>query len=181
MVEDSRDITIDTHSAVVIAENVRLKSLKLKNNGGRVWFQAKNLTVAQELLVKASSGGVLLEGLEMPTEAAASIHMNAGSVDITTESSPNIEIASISDAVCLVGKFSSYTPPSQINTTQHGNNTVMHHRAVMECSSTHACRQPMWRVFAGSESSSVGIQALNAASPTVHSGAAFKVCEISYV
>ena len=176
MVEDSRDITIDTHSAVVIAENVRLKSMKLKNNGGRVWFQAKNLTVAQELLVQASSGGVLLEGLEMPTEATASIHMNAGSVDITTESSPNIEVESISDAVCLVGKFSSYTPPSQINTTkQLGNNTVIHHRAVLECSPVQACRQPKWQVFAGSESSSIGIQALNAAGATVYSGAAFKV------
>jgi hypothetical protein len=117
----------------------------------------------------------------MPTEAAASIHMNAGSVDITTESSPNINVASISDAVCLVGKFSSYTPPSQINTTQHGNNTVMYHRAVLECSSTEACRQPKWQVFAGSESSSIGIQALNSAGAIVHSGAAFKVCEIAFV
>ena len=175
VLEDSRDIVIETQSALVFAENVRLKSLKLKNNGGKVWFQAENLTVTQELKVQASNGGVLLQNLSMPSEAAASISMNAGSVDITTESSPSIAVESISDAVCLVGTFDSYTPPSQINTTKlAGNNTILQHRAVLQCPSTQACRQPKWQVSVGSVSSSVGIQTLGAAGATIHSGNAFK-------
>ena len=175
VVEETRDIVIETQSALVFAENVRLKSLKLKNNGGKVWLQAENLTVAQELTVQASNGGVLLQGLNMPSEAAATIDMNAGSVDITTDSSPSIAVESISDAVCLVGTFASYIPPSQINSTKLvRNNTVLQHRAVLQCPSTQACRQPKWQVSVGSESSSVGIQTLGAAGATVHSGNAFK-------
>ena len=175
VLEDTRDIIIQTQSALVFAEDVRLKSLKIKNNGGNVWFQAENLTVAQELTVQASSGGVLLERLNMPSEAVATINMNAGSVDITTESSPSIAVESISDAVCLVGTFASYTPPSQqINSTKRvGNNTMSQHRAVLQCPSTQGCRQPKWQVSVGSESSSVGIQTLGAGA-TVHSGTAFK-------
>ena len=53
-----------------------------------------------------SVSGVLVENLSMPTGAQTDISITAGSVDITTESSPDIQVQTMSQAVCLVGKFS---------------------------------------------------------------------------
>jgi hypothetical protein len=192
-------VEIDTHTAIFVAENVRLKSLSVKNNGGSVWFQAKNLTVLQSLSLLATSGGVLVQGLNMPSGAEAKISLTVGSVDITTDSAPTVEVTTVNDAVCLVGQFAAYTPPLlQQNHTAAGNTSAhstpppsappppspsaLVHRAAMACSSGGGgpCDQPLFEIYAGSSSSSVGVQqiqksTLSAGPVAVHSGRAFKV------
>ena len=126
-------------------------------------------------MVLTCCSGVLVENLSMPTGAQADISITAGSVDITTESSPDIQVQTMSQAVCLVGKF-SVNPTRSVQVAQ-GNYTMSTHLATVACPTTGPCSQPLWRVAAGNPLGSVGIHAFSqtpdSSDVTVYSGQAF--------
>lgn len=155
-------------------------------------LQAKNLSISNELRVHASSGGVLIEDLTPSSvDSRVSIHMNSGSVDLTTSASPKITVETYSDAVCLVGKMNSVMSATSAAATSltagtvaaEGNMTMnmTHsyiHKAVTLCTNSE-CAQPEWNIFAGSPSSSVGVHVHGEESSDgldILSGKAFKVC-----
>ena len=122
-----------------------------------------------------SVSGVLVENLSMPTGAQTDISITAGSVDITTDSSPSIQVQTISEAVCLVGKFS--VNPHRSAQVPQGNYSMSTHLATVACPTTGPCSQPMWRVMTGNPLGSVGIHAFSQApgssDVSVYSGQAF--------
>jgi hypothetical protein len=59
VLSDDVDLEISgTQKSIVIAEHVRLKSLRIKSNGGDIWFQSKNLSISEYLGFQSPGGGV---------------------------------------------------------------------------------------------------------------------------
>lgn len=176
-------IFMQENPVTIIAENVLLRELAVQAElasdiNNQIWIQAKNMKITERLLVDGAYGGVVIDGLDMPSSGSVSISLTEGSIDIHTLNSPRLAVTSTNKAVCFVGDTAQ---PAVTATAEVNGEDATRYNTSFACRNlpVDGCSQPQWDILSLGRGGSVGIHAgaPEADAPSVFAGEGFQPAE----